>query len=68
MIPERVDKFLAFSEYKVLEGYEKISRQQAEKKRLQSTKNLTKHNNLNPTLIKEPRHFLNAQRNQRSGQ
>jgi len=55
---ESVNKFLAFNEYKVLEGYGEISRQQAEKKALYEYEKFNKTQKINSDFDKKTKALL----------
>jgi len=55
---ESVNKFLAFNEYKVLEGYGKISRQQAENKAFSEYEKFNKTQKINSDFDKKTKALL----------
>ncbi len=60
---ESVNKFLEFNEYKILEGYGKISRKQAEQKALSEYEKFNKTQKIESDFDKKTKAFLKSQKN-----
>ncbi len=60
---ESVNKFLEFNEYKILEGYGKISRKQAEQKALSEYEKFNKTQKIESDFDKKTKAFLKEQKN-----
>ena len=60
---ESVNKFLEFNEYKVLEGYGKISRKQAEEKALTEYEKYNKQQHIESDFDREMNHRLKIKKN-----
>jgi len=59
---ESVNRFLAFNEYKILEGYGKISRKQAEQKALSEYEKFNKNQKIESDFDKKTKAFLKIQK------
>ena len=59
---ESVNKFLEFNEYKILEGYGKISRKQAEQKAISEYEKFNKIQKIESDFDKKTKAFLKAQK------
>jgi hypothetical protein len=64
---ESVNKFLEFNEYKILEGYGKILRKQAEQKAFAEYEKFNKTQQIESDFDKETKAFLKAQENKGAG-
>jgi len=60
---ESVNKFLEFNEYKILDGFGKISRKQAEQKALSEYEKFNKIQKIESDFDKKTKAFLKAQKN-----
>jgi len=64
---ESVNKFLEFNEYKVLEGYGKITRKQAEQKAISEYEKYNKTQKIESDFDKKTKGFLKSQENKGGG-